>query len=67
MREFQVEIGDKAEDRHYTRLHAEPILARTNDEAMLIADEVIRKADAQHRAYRRYCGMSAPPWFGLGA
>jgi hypothetical protein len=50
MREFHVEIGTEAADGTYTRLHSEPLLARNNAEAILIADELVRKAKDRHRA-----------------
>lgn len=44
MREYHVELGTEAADGRFVRFDAEPLLARTNDEAVLIAEEVIRRA-----------------------
>jgi hypothetical protein len=44
MREYHVEFGTKAADGRFIRADEEPLLARTNGEAILIAEEVIRRA-----------------------
>ena len=43
MREYHLELGTEAADGRFVRADAEPLLARTNDEAVLIAEEVIRR------------------------
>lgn len=49
MREFWIEIGRRNEDG-YNRIHSEHFLARTNDEAILIANEVADKAEGRRDA-----------------
>ena len=43
MREYHVELGTEIGDEKYMRTATEPILARTDDEAILIASEFIRR------------------------
>ena len=43
MREYHLEVGAEIGDEKYIRKVKEPILARTDDEAILIASEFIRR------------------------
>jgi hypothetical protein len=43
MREYRVELGTARGGEKYVRQMEEPILARTDDEAILVASEIIRR------------------------
>lgn len=46
MREYHVELGAEAAGGKYVRRLDEPLLARTDAEAILIAKEIIRRESA---------------------
>ncbi len=46
MREYHVEIGAQGDGRAFWRQFDEPVLARTNDEAVLVASEIIKRRRA---------------------
>ena len=46
MREYHVEIGARNERGGFLRQSDEPILAGTNDEAMMVPSEIIRRRKA---------------------
>jgi hypothetical protein len=52
MREYRIELGEESSHGKYTRTHSEPILARFDAEAILIADEVIKRAQRRHALTR---------------
>lgn len=52
MREYRIELGQESSHGKYTRTHSEPILARFDAEAVLIANEVIRRAQSRQSATR---------------
>lgn len=46
MREYHVEIGAQDDAGAFLRQFDEPVLARTNDEAVLVASEIIKRRRA---------------------